>query len=340
MIDQHGISISSLINVPLKKSGNYLIGACPMCGGTDRFNVKDDSLWLCRKCSPDKYRDAVALVMVMQNCDFKQAVQYLNLQAQTNTPMKPRNPVSAPQRPSVAVKMNDGAWLSDEWQAGALKLVCSSACELTKKSKAWQYLEARGLEQCVIHANSLGFIPEDAHLKWGEHEVFAYRGILIPWMMPNDTDKFYRLNMRLSPNDDRGKYKNIKGGTSQALYFASDVVPNKPVVMVEGEFDALVIASELVRYGRRTGRKVDMGVVATGSTTGGRTMRWLALLRMASKVLVAFDSDENKAGDEASKWWLEALPNAKRYAPTSHDVTDMWKSGHSIIDWLREGVMK
>jgi DNA primase len=183
-------------------------------------------------------------------------------------------------------------------------------------------------------------MPEDSHLKWGEHEVFAYRGILIPWMMPGDCDKFYRLNIRLSPNDDRGKYKNIKGGTSQALYFARGVVPNKPVVMVEGEFDALVIASEIVRHQQKINRTIDLGVVATGSTTGGRTMRWLALLRMASKVLVAFDNDDNKAGDEASKWWLQALPNAKRYAPTSHDVTDMWKSGHDVIEWLREGVMK
>lgn len=49
----------------LKKVGSYWEGPCPICGGTDRFQVKETKggrqLWFCRQCDMEKYGDAVNL---------------------------------------------------------------------------------------------------------------------------------------------------------------------------------------------------------------------------------------------------------------------------------------
>ena len=38
---------------PLKQVGNELKGACPLCGGEDRFYIKPDSSFNCRQCDSD-----------------------------------------------------------------------------------------------------------------------------------------------------------------------------------------------------------------------------------------------------------------------------------------------
>ena len=76
--------------------------------------------------------------------------------------------------------------------------------------------------------------------------------------------------------------------------------------------------------------------MATGSTQGGRHLRWLARLASASIVLVAYDADE--AGETAAHFWLDALPNARRWRPYWHDANDMAKSGADVTTWIAAGI--
>lgn len=83
------------------------------------------------------------------------------------------------------------------------------------------------------------------------------------------------------------KYAQPAGGSGVALYGADGVNEDLPVVLVEGEFDALAVAQEAS----------DLVVaVATGSTHGTRHLRWLRLLQAVPVVLVAFDGDEARRG--------------------------------------------
>lgn len=78
--------------------------------------------------------------------------------------------------------------------------------------------------------------------------------------------------------------------------------------------------------------------VATGSTAGSRYTRWLAKLALAAVVLVAYDVDENSAGDKAAAWWLDVLLNAKRWRPLWRAVNDMAVDGADLCTWVQAGI--
>jgi phage/plasmid primase-like uncharacterized protein len=60
----------------LKRSGHELIGACPQCGGRDRFAVNTTKqVWLCRGCS--RGGDVIAFVQHVDGVDFRTAVRLL-----------------------------------------------------------------------------------------------------------------------------------------------------------------------------------------------------------------------------------------------------------------------
>jgi hypothetical protein len=60
----------------LKRIGTELVGACPKCGGTDRFAVLiPKQCFLCRGC--DAAGDVIALVQHIDGCDFRNAIQIL-----------------------------------------------------------------------------------------------------------------------------------------------------------------------------------------------------------------------------------------------------------------------
>ncbi|MBE7556797.1 MAG: toprim domain-containing protein [Anaerolineales bacterium] len=91
----------------------------------------------------------------------------------------------------------------------------------------------------------------------------------------------------------------------EALYNADALVRGQPVMLLEGEIDCLTVlqaAGDLVVP------------VATGSVSGARRPRWLARLARASMVLVALDAD--RAGDTNTRYWLQVLPNARRWRPS------------------------
>jgi hypothetical protein len=337
------VSISELITVPLKKSGHYLIGPCPMCGGEDRFNVKDDRLWMCRHCSPNgKYSDAIGLVKALHNVDYPTALRILGADNQQYQQQRrvDLNRVPGKSTPRLQVTENAGAWKTPAWQLGANSLLDRAIPALRPDTNAWRYLtESRGLHHAVILRHQLGYLDSDCEMMWGESRVFAYRGIVIPWEQPQDAESYYRLNIRLSPDDQRGKYKQVAGGTNHGMYIASRVNAGEPAIIVEGEFDALLLKSELTRWAERTRRRVPpLGIVATGATGASRIMQWVMMLRRASVVLVAFDDDANQAGERGARFWLDNLPHAKRVIPTHHDITDMWRAGLDVVRWVREAI--
>ncbi len=61
--------------------GGTYKGACPWCGGEDRFHVHPvDGNWWCRQCDR-KGSDAIAYWQQRYNCDFATAVKMLKAAA-------------------------------------------------------------------------------------------------------------------------------------------------------------------------------------------------------------------------------------------------------------------
>lgn len=321
-MDTRSIDLLNLIGMdtPTKKAANTRGGEwhapCPVCGGTDRLviqpNHKNGFYW-CRQCKSSG--DAIEYVKWTRGLDFKTAVEYLGLPLERRTSLRP-----VQRRPEVNTLneyegLNNGSWQDSgrnfcEWAADNL--------HSPDGAKALGYLQARGISDRVIQEAGLGFNPEDMHDTWGGVDVWLPRGIVIPWWYEG---QLWRINVRRSTGEP--KYQQIKGGAN-GLYGAWDIRNQEIVFMVEGEFDALVLRSHVK----------GITPVATGAMTWARVMRWAALLNTQQLVVLAFDVDENGAGDDAVSWWAKTLTTETlRKPPPAHDVTDAWKAGIDLQAW-------
>jgi 5S rRNA maturation endonuclease (ribonuclease M5) len=158
--------------------------------------------------------------------------------------------------------------------------------------------------------------------KWGrEGKIVLKQGIVIPWFVGDD---LWRITIRdEKATDPKDRYKQVAGG-SNGLYLGYLLGYDRPVIIVEGEIDALSIAQEAGHY---------VSPVATGSTEGAHTARWITALACKDLVLVAFDADDK--GDKASKWWLDRLENAHRLRPWWKDANQMLQDGVDLLDdWI------
>lgn len=327
MVDVSGINLVDLIgrDTVLKRAastgGGEYHGSCPFCGGTDRFAVQPNGKgWSCRQCTPS-WQDAIEYVKRRDGVGFKVAVEILGvpLDSQPKSTIRNFRKVD-PNAPQLLGR--DYIALNDvEWQESARRFCESCFDSLWSKDgkKALDYLLNRGINENVIQEAGLGFNAEEVRPMWGLTEVWLPRGIVIPWTYQG---KFWKVNIRRPSGDP--KYIQPKGGAN-GLYNASAIKADTTVVMTEGEFDSLVLRSHVP------------GIipVATGTTSGARILRWVTAIETASRVVLAFDVDENGAGDKAALWWQEQLKDkALRLKPTAHDVTDMYLQGQNLWAWL------
>ena len=86
----HSVPIENVLaerGIRLRGTGERC-GPCPACGGRDRFGVNiRKQLWHCRGC--DKGGDVIALIQLIDGCDFREAVEYLIGERATGQPIPP-----------------------------------------------------------------------------------------------------------------------------------------------------------------------------------------------------------------------------------------------------------
>lgn len=361
MVDQTGIDLLALIraDVPLKRQsahgGGEYHGPCPFCGGLDRPGADRFMVWpvegryWCRRCG--RNGDAVAYVQQRHNCSFAEACLRLGLSpARGDAHPRPSDrgrvatrraaesagsrlppPRASRETERGPLGASDAVPPSTRWQARGLAFThnCADRLWSSEGRRALAWLTAtRGLSEETIRAAGLGFNPTDRYespAAWGlppaHKRVWLPRGITIPWL---DGELLWRVNIRRPA----GSPKYIgPAGFGSGLYGAPDIVRGRPVILLEGEFDAQTVVQAAPDLAT---------AVATGSTCGSRGKQWIDLLRHCSMVLVAFDSDE--AGEAASAYWMAALPNAIRWRPPyTKDVNDMAALGGDIRVWLAAG---
>lgn len=306
--------------------GGQLNGSCPFCKqGHDRFRVQPEhgpyGWYACSVC--DRRGNAITYLMEMRGFTKQEALLAVGWKPKDGSEPHFTVPASAlDERPQWDEP-------GERWQYAAHDFAC--ACQKTLWSDAGRaaldYLRARGLKDGTIKFAMLGYHPHEAYgaaHTWGRSRaVKLWQGIVIPW--------FYQGALwRLTIRDERvisgdGRYKQVSGG-SNGLYLADSLALKRPVVVTEGEFDALSVAQEC-------GRRV--AVVATGTTQGGHTPRWIGLLERQQRALIAFDGEEK--GDIAASWWLSRLSNAQRLRPLWKDANQMLQDGWDLGEWIVEG---
>jgi hypothetical protein len=327
---------TQLKRVAATHGGEYA-GPCPWCGGADRFHVwPQQGRWACLgrkegRSGCGRHGDAIQYIRERDQVSYAEACQILGVEP-NRSPRPARVSATPPEPPLTAPNQ---AWQEQGWHlvfASQPRLLASPA---GYRAKSWLNHQRR-LGDEILQAYGIGYHPAD---RWDERELWGLppekdktgkpkrvwlpRGIVIPWIIDGD---LWRINIRRPVGDP--KYIGPPGAAN-GLFNADRLRPGAAVVLVEGEIDAITLdqwAGDLITP------------VATGSTAGSRCTRWIAKLALAAVVLVAYDVDANGAGDKAAAWWLDVLPNARRWRPLWSDVNEMAVDGADLRAWVRVGL--
>ena len=327
--------ITHTTNLTFRKvsNGEYC-GPCPFCQtGDDRFRLwpfDDNPRYWCRVC--DTKGDAIQFCRDFLGMGFQEACRHVGQSPATRTAT--RAPMRSPSAQAQPVSMPADIWLR---RAQAFGLECQHCLSGPKGERARGWLHQRGLTAETIQVAGLGLNPADRYesrAQWGLPErtqeeeqtkgVWLPKGVVIPWLLDG---RIGRINIRRPVGEP--KYYQLPGGMPIALYNADAVTVTKAAMLVEGEFDALTILQEAG----------DLIVpVATGTTMGARRAKWIARLYLPPTVLVAFDQDANGAGDRAAQFWIDRLPNARRWRPFWSDPNAMLQDGVNLRTWVAAGL--
>jgi hypothetical protein len=178
--------------------------------------------------------------------------------------------------------------------------------------------------------------------------IRAERGITIPWLRPgswhnprddHDEDgpqdpgpRWVGVNVRrfdasLAGPAPKPKYLAFTGSTRGNPYPLADLTAGVPLLVVEGELDALVGCEHL-------------GHIVNVTTVGGASQMpspdAVAALDVCPRWLLAFDHDD--AGRSAALKWRAAYPDraVRVWLPGSKDLTDFIASDADPVRWMVE----
>ena len=330
--------IQAETNIAFRKAGKQYNGPCPWCGDdgkgskADRFIIwPEEGRYLCRRC--DKKGDDIQFIREYKRIDYIEACEYLkkgtNIIHHNHHNHHDNNNHHNHHNHEDPLIPPSSAWLESGWP---FLTHCQGQLWGDAGGRALTWLQGRGLSDATIRSAGLGYNDHDHYTErtaWGlapeilpngkPKGVWLPRGVVIPWLVDGE---LWGLRIRRPVGDP--KYYLIPGGQAGALYNADQIAPGRPAVIVEGELDALTIC------------QAQHIAVATGSTHGARRAKWIARLAAAAAVLVAYDNDD--PGNQAATYWLEVLPNAKRWRPYWNDANQMQQDGADVGAWIAAGV--
>ncbi len=308
--------------------GGQYNGPCPFpdCGGTDRFRVQPNQgtygWFACTQCG--RRGSAVDYLILRRGLPKREALALVG--------WRPKDGRASCLALPAYVQDVRPRWQEppEQWQEAATEFyqTCQHVLWSRRGAHALGYLRGRGLSDKIIQGAHLGYHPAEAYglaQVWGKATRLP-RGIVIPWFF---VGSLWRITIRdETVVQGASRYTQLAGG-SNGLYLADSPrrLQQPVVVLVEGEFDALSVLQECRDL---------VAVVATGTTQGSHTPRWVSLLAQQERVLVAFDAENS--GDRAARWWLTRLDNACRLRPWWKDANQMLQDGADLHTWIAGAV--
>jgi hypothetical protein len=189
------VPISSLLaGLELRREGKELVGPCPQCGGSDRFQVNvRKGEFLCRQCLPKRGGGPVSFVMFVHRVDFPRAIEIL-IGTRSKNSRRVENPKSS---------QIDQAFGQDDQQRLALARRLWKQSRLAYDTACEDYLRARGYAGRIPHTIRYlapnGTYPGSMICAFGlAHEVEpgvidisddAVRGVHITRLLPDGSDR-------------------------------------------------------------------------------------------------------------------------------------------------------
>jgi hypothetical protein len=184
-----------------------------------------------------------------------------------------------------------------------------------------QYLRARGLADETIRFAGLGWTNGAVIPKRDGSGSWTARGITIPW---TDGDRLVLVKIR-QPEGRSPKYGEAFRDRPRLYPGPEAIEPGKPLIVTEGEFDALLLGQAL-------------GSLAAVMTLGGAGSTRpdpdvLVMTLVASARYLATDSDS--AGEKAAANWSAAWQRIKPPHPFK-DWTEAHQAGVDLRRWWIE----
>lgn len=318
---------------------------------------EDDNptIWWCRKHSDHPASgDLIELVRWLakpgQYISYHEACDWLE--------MEPEERNATVQYKVLNSGVNPANAPTQEWQTRAQNVAYQAIENLwnTEYGEAvLEYLRIdRRLPDSIIRGLRFGAIPEeqyDTAMSWGfpadkkNTKIRIPAGIVIP-CIEQSTTTLWNLVIRRSnedieddPSGNTDPYWAVKG-SGNGLYLADTLKLGRPAIMVESYIDAATILA--VIQDDEELRAMNIGVVATRTTTGARLVRWIRKLSGCIGILQAFDNDSG--GEEGAAYWLDRLQDNQciRWSPgrmdNSKDVNEAHVKGHDVAAWIKEGL--
>jgi len=158
--------------------------------------------------------------------------------------------------------------------------------------------------------------------KRDEDGRYCYSGITIPWTTPwGDEERLTRVKVRRYPciPDDECKYAEAYSDRPTIYPSPAVIRVGEPLIIAEGEFDALLLGQQLP----------EAGVITLGSASARTDPAVLCRLLSSPRWFVATDADEG--GDNAA---AKFPARAIRVRPPEKDWTDVHREGKNRICYI------
>ena len=213
------------------------------------------------------------------------------------------------------------------WQGKARRIIDDARDRLWSPAgqRALGYLVwERGLSEKLIRLAQLGYLP-GAPTAWREIDGLNVPcGILIPWVVE---DAVWGIKVRPAAGEQR--YQQVGGGNIRGcLYLADRILPRTPLIITEGEFDALIAWQVGWDFAR---------AAAIGSASHARIdRRWYGTLLGVPRVVACMDADAAGAGAAAQ---MAALSRAVKcvQVPLGKDLNEFYQQAgeNGVKEWLQ-----
>lgn len=307
----------SVLKRKASTAGGEYAGACPRCGGDDRFVVQpSNGIWLCRQCHP-KWGDVIELVQYVDGVGFLDACDRLgysksNGKKQQSALQRVKTAPKPPETPKPPVYLPP----DDIWQAKALDLVKKYEQRLWSANgeRARQWLNDRGLKDDTIEHFRLGL-----QFKQG-----GGNAISIPCFV-GGVLWYVKYRNAVKPGSNAPKYTGERGSKPQALFNGDAIRPGEPALLVEGEFDTMLAWQEFNDL---------LPCFTVGSSTNQIDLTaWGLHLIKPRYTLILPDNDE--AGERMAEMAVKTVKDPRLTALNSNDkdLTDYFMAGNSARDW-------
>lgn len=301
----------------LRQSGAYHSGACPFCGGRDRFVVKrtpDGDRWYCRKCGDCTYHTPIDYVMRRDRTDFRTALRLLEQTSVKHLPLPPHGSFHGP-APSLP---------DDKWQAAALREIDAAAERLFSElgEAGRDYLLHRGLHHGTWRAWQLGF-----ELVYDPSCRVQRPAVVLPWLdMELGNENVVAIKYRFIDDAVGGlRYLNRKGSVPLLFGLWSVVPQHHTLILIEGEINALSIWQCMPE---------GVTVGSFGSEAGANSLALKALVRPYAQVFVWADDPERASEIRSSLGCRAKAVQSPLVAGTKWDANAMLQRG-LLMDFLQ-----